>query len=134
MANEYTENLKKGEKTQFKSGKDASEKGRKGGRKSQQVQKEKRTIQKILNDFCNGQLKDNPRFADIAASFGIESDKSVKELITYLAMLNAVYKADLDKLGKLTELLGEKTESISETEEKQTNLLGAIEKAVKNAD
>ena len=56
MANEYTENLKKGKRTQFKSGADASEKGRKGGKKSQEVQKSYRNrIHTIQKEFWRPQ-------------------------------------------------------------------------------
>ncbi len=134
MANEYTENLKKGKRTQFKSGADASEKGRKGGKKSQEVQKERKTTQKILCDFLDGEVKDSKVFAKLASFFGIKNDKSIKELIAYLALINTAYKANLDELKKLCELIGEQTEETSETGEKQKKLLDAIEKAVENAD
>lgn len=134
MANEYTENLKKGKKTQFKSGENAAESGRKGGRKSQEVQKERKTVQRIVCDFIDGEVKGNKVFAKLAREFGIESDKSIKELITCLAVINTAHRANLDELIKLCAIIGEQAEEKSETSETQKKLLDAIEKAVKNAD
>ena len=42
----------------------------KGGIKSGQVRREKKTIQNLLNDLLNNPCKDNPQFAKIASKLG----------------------------------------------------------------
>ena len=126
MANEYTENLKKGKKTQFKSGENAAESGRKGGRKSQEVQKEKRTIQCILNEMCEQDISDNPKMESLAKALGIKA-KSVKELVTAAAMINTVCNADLKSLAMLGELLGEATSKDDGVMKKLDKVIGEID-------
>lgn len=95
------------EATQFQSGEEAVENGRKGGIASGQARREKKTIQKILADLLDGQIKDNPQFAKLASKMGIESDKSVKDIFTYICVLNSVKSGNLGDLERLSKLLGE---------------------------
>lgn len=119
MANE--ENLKKGKKTQFKSGEQAATYGRKGGIASGKSKREKKTIQKILSDYLESEVKSQKSLKGIASAAGIEGKQSVKELVTVVCILNTLKKGDVDKLQKLCELLGEDNniqflEDISEAE------------------
>ena len=86
---------------------EAREKGRNGGIASGQARREKKTIQKILADLLDGQIKDNPQFAKLASKMGIESDKSVKDIFTYICVLNSVKSGNLGDLERLSKLLGE---------------------------
>lgn len=95
------------EATQFRSGEEAVENGRKGGIASGQVRREKKTIQKILADLLDGQIKDNPQFAKLASKMGVESDKSVKDIFTMVCLLNSVKSGNLGDLERLSKLLGE---------------------------
>ena len=95
------------EATQFRSGEEAVENGRKGGIASGQARREKKTIQKILADLLDGQIKDNPQFAKLASKMGVESDKSVKDIFTYICVLNSVKSGNLGDLERLSKLLGE---------------------------
>ena len=122
------------EATQFRSGEEAVENGRKGGIASGQAKREKKTIQKILAALCDSKCSDIPQFKKIAAKIGLDGDKSVKELFTLVSTLNALKTAKMDDLGKMAELLGEQRELQSEREEQQTTFLEAIKKAVTDED
>lgn len=78
-----------------------------GGKKSAQARREKKTIQKILADLLDGQIKDSPQFAKLALKMGVESDKSVKDIFTMVCLLNSVKSGNLGDLERLTKLLGE---------------------------
>jgi hypothetical protein len=95
------------EATQFRSGEEAVENGRKGGIASGQARREKKTIQKILADLLDGEIKDSPQFAKLASKMGVESDKSVKDIFTMVCLLNSVKSGNLGDLERLSKLLGE---------------------------
>ena len=95
------------EATQFRSGEEAVENGRKGGIASGQARREKKTIQKILAELLDGQIKDNPQFAKLASKMGVESNKSIKDIFTYICVLNSVKSGNLGDLERLSKLLGE---------------------------
>ena len=116
MANE--QNLKP-----FKTVKEARESGRKGGIASGQARKERKTIQKILIEFLNVKCSDSKQFKRIAAKLGIESEKSIKELLTYLAIINTAKNANLDELSKLTKLIGEMPEMNDNNEDVKETLI-----------
>ena len=116
MANE--ENLKP-----FKTVKEARESGRKGGIASGQARKERKTIQKILIEFLNVKCSDSKQFKRIAAKLGIESEKSIKELLTYIAIINTAKNANLDELSKLTKLIGEMPEMNDNNEDVKETLI-----------
>ena len=78
-----------------------------GGKKSARARREKKTIQKILADLLDGQIKDSPQFAKLASKMGVESDKSVKDIFTYICVLNSVKSGNLGDLERLSKLLGE---------------------------
>ena len=99
------------EATQFRSGEEAVENGRKGGIASGQARREKKTIQKILADLLDGQIKDSPQFAKLASKMGVESDKSVKDIFTMVCLLNSVKSGNLGDLERLSKLLGEDKEN-----------------------
>ena len=78
-----------------------------GGKKSAEVRREKKTIQKILIDLLDSEIKDSPQFAKLASKMGVESDKSVKDIFTYICVLNSVKSGNLGDLERLSKLLGE---------------------------
>jgi hypothetical protein len=99
------------EATQFRSGEEAVENGRKGGIASGQARREKKTIQKILTDLLDSEIKDSPQFAKLASKMGVESDKSVKDIFTMVCLLNSVKNGNLGDLERLSKLLGEDKEN-----------------------
>ena len=100
---------------------------RKGGQKSGEVRREKKTIQKILNDLLDGHIKDNPQFEKIALKLGVKSDKSIKDVFTMVCLLNSVKSGNLGDLERLCKLLGEDTEK-----ESNNGILEKLTECLKN--
>ena len=122
------------EATEFKTGEQQVEIARQGGIASGIARREKKTVQKILNDFLSTAAKDNPQVSKLAAKMGQKSDDSIKDLFTIVCTLNTLKDGNLSDLERLSKLLGEQTE-ISDTEaQKQAAFLDAIKKAVTDAD
>ena len=107
---------------------------RKGGQKSAQVRREKKTVQKILNDFLSTAAKDNPQVSKLAAKMGLQDDGSIKDLLTIVCTLNTLKDGNLSDLERLSKLLGEQTEVADTEAEKQAAFLDAVKKAVTDAD
>ena len=117
------------EATQFRSGEEAVENGRKGGIASGQARREKKTIQKILADLLDGRIKDNPQFAKLASKMGVESDKSVKDIFTMVCLLNSVKSGNLGDLERLSKLLGEdKQNENADVMSKLDKVIGEVDK------
>lgn len=104
MANDGTKNLipldKRTKEEQKKIAK-------KGGIASGKARREKKTIQNILADLLDSEIKDSPQFAKLASKMGVESEKSVKDIFTLICLLNSVKEGNLGDLAKLMKLLGE---------------------------
>ena len=116
------------EATQFRSGEEAVENGRKGGIASGKARREKKTIQKILSDLLDGQIKDSPQFAKLASKMGIESDKSVKDIFTMVCLLNSVKSGNLGDLERLSKLLGE------DKQNENADVLARLDKVIGEVD
>lgn len=99
------------ESTQFRSGEEAVENGRKGGIASGKARRENKTIQKILTDYLGKKIKTVKALEKAASSAGITSDASIKELVTTIYLLNSIKKGGLDDLAKLAALIGESGDS-----------------------
>ena len=113
---------------------EARKKGRNGGIASGIARREKKTVQKILNDFLSTAAKDNPQVAKLAAKMGLKSDDSIKDLFTIVCTLNTLKDGNLSDLERLSKLLGEQTETADTEAQKQEAFLDAIKKAVTDAD
>jgi hypothetical protein len=114
--------IKNGESTQFRSGSEAVENGRKGGVASGKARREQKTIQTLLQDYLANDVKSNKALLPLADKAGIKGNQSIKELVTAVCIINTLKKGDVDKLGKLVELLGEESmlaeiEDLTEIEE-----------------
>ena len=113
---------------------EARKKGRNGGIASGIARREKKTIQKILNDFLSTAAKDNPQVSKLAAKMGLKSDDSIKDLFTIVCILNTMKDGNLSDLERLSKLLGEQTEIADTEAQKQAAFLDAVKKAVTDAD
>lgn len=113
---------------------EARRNGKKGGIASGKARREKKTIQKILNDFLSTAAKDNPQVAKLAAKMGLKSDDSIKDLFTIVCTLNTLKDGNLSDLERLSKLLGEQTEIADTEAQKQADFLDAVKKAVTDAD
>lgn len=125
MAN--NENLKKGEATRFKSGEEAVKNGRKGGIASGQSKRENKTFQTIISEILQRDIASSSQIEKLAAQIGLQGDKSIKELYSYIVMLKTLKRANLGDLKLLCELLGEEpTSANSEQEEQHNDLIEAL--------
>ena len=113
---------------------EAREKGRNGGIASGAARREKKTVQKILNDFLSTAAKNNPQVSKLAAKMGLKSDDSIKDLFTIVCTLNTLKDGNLSDLERLSKLLGEQTEIADTEAQKQAAFLDAVKKAVTDAD
>ena len=117
------------EATQFRTGEEQVEIARQGGIASGQARREKKTIQKILAELLDGQIKDNPQFAKLASKMGVESDKSVKDIFTMVCLLNSVKSGNLGDLERLSKLLGEdKQNENADVMAKLDKVIGEVDK------
>ena len=76
-----------------------------------------------MNEFLNAKCSDSAQFKRIAQKLGLESEKSIKELLTYLAIINTAKNANLDELSKLTKLIGEMPEMNDNNEDVKETLI-----------
>ena len=106
----------------------------KGGKKSVEVRRQKKTVQKILNDFLSTAAKDSPQVSKLAAKMGLKDDGSIKDLFTIVCTLNTLKDGNLSDLERLSKLLGEQTEIADTEAQKQAAFLDAVKKAVTDAD
>ena len=113
---------------------EAREKGRNGGIASGAARREKKTVQKILNDFLSTAAKNNPQVSKLAAKIGLRDDGSIKDLFTIVCTLNTLKDGNLSDLERLSKLLGEQTEIADTEAQKQAAFLDAVKKAVTDAD
>lgn len=113
---------------------EARENGKKGGIASGIARREKKTVQKILNDFLSTAAKDNPQVSKLAAKMGLKSDDSIKDLFTIVCVLNTLKDGNLSDLERLSKLLGEQAEIADTEAQKQAAFLDAVKKAVTDAD
>ena len=108
---------------------EAREKGRNGGIASGKARREKKTIQKILADLLDSEIKDSPQFVKLASKMGVESDKSVKDIFTYICVLNSVKSGNLGDLERLSKLLGEdKKNENADVMAKLDKVIGEVDK------
>lgn len=107
---------------------------RKGGQKSAQVRREKKTVQKILGDFLDLDITENRTLETLAKKAGLSTDGSIKDLVTAVCVLNTLKKGDVSELEKIAKLLGEQTEIADTEAQKQAAFLDAVKKAVTDGD
>lgn len=131
MANETSKNLIPQSK---RTKEEQREIAKKGGIASGIARREKKTVQKILNDFLSTDAKDNPQVSKLAAKMGLKSDDSIKDLFTIVCTLNTLKDGNLSDLERLSKLLGEQTEIADTEAQKQAAFLDAVKKAVTDAD
>lgn len=107
------------------------ENGRKGGIKSGQVRREQKTYREMAKAMLSATITDENILNELK-SYGI-SETDVKAY-TLLGMIKASGNGSHNAFDRLMILLGEEAQATTSEQEKQANLLSAIEKAVKNGD
>ena len=104
------------------------EEASKGGQNSGKARREKKTIQKILADLLDSEIKYSPQFAKLASKMGVESDKSVKDIFTMVCLLNSVKNGNLGDLERLSKLLGE------DKQNENADVLSKLDKVIGEVD
>ena len=105
------------------------EEASKGGQNSGKARREKKTIQKILNELLDTEVAKSQQFAKLASKMGVESDKSVKDVFTMVCVLNSVKNGNLSDLERLTKLLGEdKDNANKDVLRKLDEVIGEVDK------
>ena len=88
----------------------SQEEAKRGGINSAKARREKKTIQKILTEYLDNDVSSVKSLEKIAKTVGIDGDKSIKELVTAVCILNTLKKGDIDKLSSVMGMLGESVE------------------------
>jgi uncharacterized protein YihD (DUF1040 family) len=96
--------------TSEQSREEAVKNGQKGGIASGKARREKKTIQKILAEYLDNDVNSVKSLEKIAKTAGIDGNKSIKELVTAVCILNTLKKGDIDKLSSVMGILGESVE------------------------
>lgn len=122
MANENKNLIPQSERTKD----EQREIARKGGIASGKARREQKTIQAILTEYLNNDVKSNKNLKRIADAAGIKGNQSIKELVTAVCIINTLKKGDVDKLGKLSEILGESgfVEHLEDMSEAEADIFG----------
>ena len=81
----------------------------KGGQKSGETRRLKKTNRTILNDFLESDCDSVPILSALATQLGITDEASVKQIVTMTCVLNSVKNGDVRDLETLQKLLGEET-------------------------
>ena len=105
-----------------------SKDSQKAGIASGKARREKKTIQKILADLLDSEIRDSPQFAKLASKMGVESDKSVKDIFTMVCLLNSVKSGNLGDLERLSKLLGE------DKQNENADVLSKLDKVIGEVD
>lgn len=92
--------------TSDQSREEAAINGRKGGIASGKARREKKSIQRILNDILNDDANKSPQFSKLAGKLGMEEAATVKEVYAVACLLNSVKNGNIKELERLTRLLG----------------------------
>jgi hypothetical protein len=85
--------------------------GRKGGKKSGEAKRAKKTIREIVEIYLSTKIKGNEEMVKLAKKAGISEDATIKELISAACLLNTMAKGDVEDLAKVASLIGESGDS-----------------------
>ena len=122
-------NLKRGNPdTEFKSGRKAVESGRKGGKKSGESKRAKKTFQTLMNEILNSSVADNPQLKKMAAQLGLDSDAHIKQLMTMVSVLNTLKKGKTADIIEMATFLGEVEKSSNK------DILDKLDDVLKNIE
>ena len=103
----------------------------KGGKKSGEVRREQKTYRDMAKAMLSATITDENMLNELQA-YGL-SETDVKAY-TLLGMIKASGNGSHNAFDRLMMLVGEETQTTTSEQEKQANLLKAIQEAVKNGD
>jgi hypothetical protein len=102
-----------------------------GGKKSGEVRREQKTYRDMAKAMLSATITDKNILNELKA-YGL-SETDVKAY-TLLGMIKASGNGSHNAFDRLMMLVGEETQTTTSEQEKQANLLKAIQEAVKNGD
>lgn len=102
-----------------------------GGKKSGEVRREQKTYRDMAKAMLSATITDENILNELQA-YGL-SETDVKAY-TLLGMIKASGNGSHNAFDRLMMLVGEETQTTTSEQEKQANLLKAIQEAVKNGD
>lgn len=102
-----------------------------GGKKSGEVRREQKTYRDMAKAMLSATITDENILNELKA-YGL-SETDVKAY-TLLGMIKASGNGSHNAFDRLMMLVGEETQATTSEQEKQANLLKAIQEAVKNGD
>ena len=103
----------------------------KGGKKSGEVRREQKTYRDMAKAMLSATITDENILNELKA-YGL-GETDVKAY-TLLGMIKASGNGSHNAFNRLMMLVGEETQATTSEQEKQANLLKAIQEAVKNGD
>ena len=103
----------------------------KGGKKSGEVRREQKTYRDMAKAMLSATITDENILNELRA-YGL-NETDVKAY-TLLGMIKASGNGSHNAFDRLMMLVGEETQTTTSEQEKQANLLKAIQEAVKNGD
>lgn len=99
------ENLKKGVRTQFKSGEEAARKGRKGGINSGKSKRIKKTINECTNMLLAQRITDESTEEQIRNLFGVKRGEEITyALLTSAALIQRAVKGDVQAIKLIRDM------------------------------
>lgn len=104
---------------------------KKGGKRSGEVRREQKTYRDMAKAMLSATITDKNMLNELKA-YGL-SETDVKAY-TLLGMIKASANGSHNAFDRLMELTGEASQTTTSEEEKQTKLLKAIEKAMKDGN
>lgn len=85
---------------------------RKGGIKSGETRRRRKTQREYLQQALDINIKDIPQLKKLGEKMGLEVDKcTLQQLLTIKLLLNTANKSDISSLKDVTALLGEQNET-----------------------
>ena len=102
-----------------------------GGKKSGEVRREQKTYREMAKAMLSATITDEDILNELKA-YGL-SETDVKAY-TLLGMIKASGNGSHNAFDRLMMLVGEETQTTTSEQEKQANLLKAIQEAVKNGN
>lgn len=97
-----------------------SERGKKGGVRSQQVQKEKKTLAQIFTIWADGKIK--PKDKLLLESIGIDADEATNKYMLIIPIIKNLSKGDTKALQMAMDLLQEDQRKQKEIEKLQAEI------------
>ena len=105
MSNKKT--LRKGNpETQFKSGREAVEKGSKGGKRSVEVRREKKTLRELVELFAALGVSEETRKK--MKALGIPEELWTRKMQPVVALFSKANKGDVSAFNAIRDIIGEK--------------------------